>query len=194
MVTDQFLLADLLKHQEVDKTSLLYKAEQFLMNQILRRESFVQETKIGTIRVFLLEPKVSEDDVVERAGIVYIVKAVTSPSMKHGKAEVGFQKKHLDWLKEVRAKYRTDTLDTEAQGRVYWFIEDNNQYRYCDVDVIEILGREYDGDIHDGGTIFLKVCQLVPIMNYDNDPYAQDRREFMNKAGNRPEGKKDWFS
>jgi len=194
VVTDQFLLADLLKFQEVDKTSLLYKAEQVLMNQILRRDAFVQETKIGTIRVFLFEPKISEDDVVQRAGIVYIVKAVTSPSMKHGKAEVGFQRKHLAWLKEVLDKYRTDTLDKDAQGRVYWFIEDNNQYRYCDIDVIDILGRVYDGDIHDGGTIFLQVCQLVPALIYDNDPYSADRRAFMNKSGNRPEGNKDWFS
>lgn len=175
--------------------SKLYRAEQILMNQILRRESFVQETKIGTIRVFLLEPKVSEDaSEVQRSGVVYIVKAVTSPSMRHGKPEVGFQKQHLQWLNEVLEKYRKDTIDAEARGRVYWYIEDNNQYRYIDVDVIPLFGREYDGDIHDGGTIFLQVCQLVPLMHYDNDPYEKDRRSFIAKSSERPEAKKDWFS
>lgn len=189
--------------------SLLYRVENQLMNE-LRHERAVQQTRMadppeGALRLFLCQPVLNHsadhdeekgDPIIVSPGMVYIVKAVTKPSENREthEMEFGVQRRHIRMLKEVLDAYQAQTVDKLAIGRVYWYIEKDGQYRYLDLEAIDVFGRVIESEnIHGGGTIFIQVHKTVPMRDYPNDPYRVKRDAFLSGENPRPEETK-WFT
>jgi len=183
------------EYRPYDRTTLLGRAERILMDE-LRHEGFVQETQLpdppeGTLRIFLREPTTNssgawdeekEPPVVMVPGCVYIVKAVTAPSENRTTKELefGVQRRHIRTLKEVTEKYQETTPDNYAVARVYWYIEKDGQFRYIDIEALEVLGRVIQSEnLHGGGTVFIPVHKTAPMRDYPNDPYRAARTKYL---------------